>query len=93
MGFMKVLIYIKKEDVISGNITEYRTQIKNLGYEDYVQVSITADEFARLEDRIEFISEEEMDNLEDGITGLGERDEEWLKDQYNRNRSIEDHLK
>ncbi len=86
MGFMKVLIYIKKEDVISGNITEYHTQIKNLGYEDYVQVSITADEFAKLEDRIEFISEEEMDKLE-------ERDEQWLKDQYNRNRSTEDHLK
>ena len=64
----------------------YHTQIKNLGYEDYVQVSITADEFAKLEDRIEFISEGEMDKLE-------ERDEEWLKDQYNRNRSTEDHLK
>jgi hypothetical protein len=47
---MKINIWIKKEEVLSGNITKYYTQIKNLGYEDYVQVSITPDEFARLED-------------------------------------------
>ena len=49
---MKINIWIKKEEVLSGNITKYYTQIFNtkLGYEDYVQVSITTDEFSRLED-------------------------------------------
>jgi len=50
---MKVNIWIKKEEVLSGNITEYYTQVKNLGYKDYVQVSITPDEFAQLEDKID----------------------------------------
>ena len=48
---MKIHIWIKKEEVLTGNITEYLTSITNeQGTEDYVQVSITPDEFARLED-------------------------------------------
>jgi hypothetical protein len=48
---MKINIWIKKEDAISGNITTHNTHpVMGVGYEDYVQVSITQDEFARLED-------------------------------------------
>ena len=50
---MKVNVWIKKEDVLTGKITEYLPYITNLqgGTGNYVQVSITQDEFAQLEDR------------------------------------------
>ena len=50
---MKIHIWIKKEDAISGNITKYYNTIPQLAqsdYENYVEVSITQDEFAVLED-------------------------------------------
>jgi len=50
---MKVNIWIKKEEVLSGNITEYHTHIPQVSYTNYVQVSITVDEFAKLEDGVE----------------------------------------
>ena len=45
---MKVNIWIKKEEVLSGNITKYYTSNKHKM--DLIQVSITSDEFARLDD-------------------------------------------
>tara|TARA_R100000544_G_C2225675_1_gene60485 strand:+ start:346 stop:555 length:210 start_codon:yes stop_codon:yes gene_type:complete len=48
---MKVLVYVKKEDVISGNITEYHTHRPQPGYEKYIQISISQDEFVQLDDR------------------------------------------
>ena len=55
---MKINIWIKKEEAISGNITKYYSTepVGNLKdpdkYEtDYVQVSISRDEFTRLEDK------------------------------------------
>jgi hypothetical protein len=70
---MKVNIWIQKEEVLNGNITSYYTQIKNKGYEDYVQVSITADEFARLEDRDIRHTDQEysQDNWNKGVERLG----------------------
>ena len=53
---MKVSIWIRKSDVINNKITNYylwRPQMT--GHGDYVQVTITPDEFARLEDRNENI--------------------------------------
>ena len=48
---MNIHIWIKKEDVLTGSITTYLTSITNKqGTSDYVQVSITPDEFAILED-------------------------------------------
>ena len=47
---MKVNIWIKKEDVLSGNITEHHTHLPQVSYSSYVQVSISVDEFAKLED-------------------------------------------
>ena len=74
---MKVNIWIKKEEVLTGKITEYLPFITNLqgGTGNYVQVSITQDEFAQLEDRIE-----ENDWNSDY----------WLTQQYNRNREHKD---
>ena len=48
---MKVNIWIHKNDIINGTIDKYylwRPQIS--GYDNYVQVTITSDEFTRLED-------------------------------------------
>ena len=49
---MKVSIWIHKNDIINDKITNYylwRPQMT--GHENYVQVTITPDEFVRLEDR------------------------------------------
>ena len=47
---MKIHIWIKKEDVTIGTITEYHTQLPQVNNTNYVQVSISVDEFARLEE-------------------------------------------
>tara|TARA_R110002051_G_C8720231_1_gene496600 strand:+ start:1752 stop:1910 length:159 start_codon:yes stop_codon:yes gene_type:complete len=49
---MKVNIWIKKEDVKSGTITEYHIHLPQVSYNSYVQVTITADEFVQLEDKV-----------------------------------------
>ena len=73
---MKVLIYVHKRDVISGNITNYyihgRPQTSN--WPDYVQVEISRDEFVKLEDK-------KFDK---------ENRDKWLIEQYNRNRLAEE---
>jgi len=48
---MKILIWIKKEDAISGNITEHHIQCPQPGYQNYIQVIISQDEFVRLRDK------------------------------------------
>ena len=48
---MKVYIWVNKNDIINNKITNYylwRPQIT--GHEDYVQISVTSDEFVKLED-------------------------------------------
>jgi len=58
---MKVHIWIKKEDVKKGIITEYHSNQPQVSYSSYVQVSISTDEFTRLEDsRIDKKSNEEQ---------------------------------
>ena len=49
---MKVNIWIKKEDVKKGVITEYHTNQPQISYSSYVQVSITSDEYVQLDDTI-----------------------------------------
>jgi len=49
---MKVHIWIKKEDVKKGVITEYHTNQPQISYSSYVQVSITSDEYVQLSDQI-----------------------------------------
>lgn len=75
---MKIHIWIKREEAITGNITGYYTTepVSNLKDPDnykteYVQVQVSQDEFAKLED--------------------AEADK-WLVDQYNRNRLVADQI-
>jgi len=88
---MKVNIWIKKEDVLSGNITEYYTQVKNLGYEDYVQVSVTTDELAQLEDsnKLKITYPEFVEKHYTKVPKDTDSDD-WLVAQYNRNREQKD---
>ena len=48
---MKVLIWVHKDEVVDGKIIEYYFQCPMAGYVNYVQISITQDEFVRLEDK------------------------------------------
>ena len=48
---MKILIWIKREDAVSGTIGKYYTYLPfNETYQEWVQVEITQDEFTKLED-------------------------------------------
>tara|TARA_R110000796_G_scaffold1759_5_gene7211 strand:+ start:149 stop:301 length:153 start_codon:yes stop_codon:yes gene_type:complete len=48
---MKILIWIKREDAVSGTICKYYTYLPfNETYQEWVQVEITQDEFTKLED-------------------------------------------
>jgi len=89
---MKVNIWIKKEEVLTGNITEYLTSITNgQGTEDYVQVSITQDEFAVLEDN----NKEKYTKEFDQSVGDSEdwSSDHWIVKQYNRNRNHAEQVK
>jgi len=48
---MKILIWIKKEDAISGDITEHHAQCPQPGYTNFIQVEVSQDEFVQLEDK------------------------------------------
>jgi len=48
---MKILIWIKREEAVTGAITEYHTYLPfNVAYQEWVQVEITQDQFAKMED-------------------------------------------
>lgn len=48
---MKILIWIRREEAVSGNISKYYTYLPfNETYQEWVQVEITQDEFVKLED-------------------------------------------
>ncbi|MGY8803020.1 MAG: hypothetical protein ACKVK6_02155 [bacterium] len=48
---MKILIWIKREEAVTGSITKYYTYLPfNESYQEWVQVEITQDEFTQLED-------------------------------------------
>ena len=70
---MKILIWVHKNEAISGEISNYFFHCpQQTNWSEYVQIEITQDEFAKLEDR-------EIDKETD-------REAEWLISQYNRNR-------
>jgi len=49
--YMKILIWIKREEAVTGSITKYYTYLPfNESYQEWVQVEITQDEFTQLED-------------------------------------------
>ena len=48
---MKILIWIKREEAVTGSITKYYTYLPfNESYQEWVQIEITQDEFTQLED-------------------------------------------
>ncbi len=86
---MKINIWVKKEEAISGKITEYHLHIPQPGYQNYVQVLVTQDEFATLEDS-------KHDNVifeSDLSDGNDWGSDHWLTKQYNRNRDHKDQVK
>tara|TARA_Y100000356_G_C11100462_1_gene204076 strand:- start:160 stop:432 length:273 start_codon:yes stop_codon:yes gene_type:complete len=75
---MKVNIWIHKRDVVNNKITDYSyTRPYHDRNEEWVQVSISQDEFTQLEDK---------------PTDIDYRSDSWKVDQYNRNRSLEDRI-
>jgi len=63
---MKVNIWIKKEDAISGNISEHHAILPQGGYSNYIQVSISVDEFAQLEEPKAFTQKKNDDYINPG---------------------------
>ena len=47
---MKINIWIHKDDIISNKISKHYFQCPQPGYQNYVQIQVTQDEFVRLEE-------------------------------------------
>ena len=85
---MRVNIWIHKSDAISGTVTDYKlTRPYHDRNDEWVQVSISTDDFAQLED---FSKPEE--NLFKDEEKLARDSHNWLIEQYNRNREKSDHI-
>ena len=92
---MKIHIWIHKSEVISGKIRNYSlTRPYQDRNDEWVEVQISSDEFAKLEDRPKISSKsiENYAHLEESITKT-KKEEDWLVEQYNRNRLEEDWIK
>jgi len=72
---MKVLIWIHRRDVINNKITDY--SLTKPSDKEWLQVSISQDEFTQLEDK---------------PTDIDYRSDSWKVDQYNRNRSMDERI-
>ena len=84
---MKIQIWVHKDEAISGNITHHHYTRPYLDRnEEWVQVTISQNEFAKLHDNA--IPDSAIDNqeLRDTIEDGGG----WLVKQYNRNRDQKD---
>jgi hypothetical protein len=85
---MKINIWITKQDAISGKITKYYNICpQQTNWPDFVQVSVSQDEFARLEDRGSNNSSKLTESSKNDWGG-----DHWLVDQYNRNREHKDRV-
>ena len=74
---MKVTIWIHKNDIISGNITEYHNICpQGTHWPNYYQVQVSVDEFARLDDK-----------------DKGDTYPEFVEKHYKKVRSTEDLVK
>lgn len=87
---MKIIIWVHKNDIISGNITKYYNTIPHLGqneYENYFQVEITHELFCQLDDELVITPEvEERIRLENDLDEEGEnlfKDEEAMIHERN----------
>ncbi len=83
---MKINIWIKKDEAVSGKITEYHCHIPQVSYGNYVQVVVSQDEFAKLEDSKK-ISIHDLNDM-----SMKSDNSDWLVSQYNRNREVKDHV-
>ena len=83
---MKILIYIPAEDARLGKVDpkNYHNVRPQPGYENYVQVSITSDEYARLGDTT---LSSEMDNADMKGTGL-----EWTNSASQETIKLEERI-
>jgi len=96
---MKILIWIKKEDAISGNITAHHLQCPQPGYQNYIQVEVSRDEFTNLEDNKHAGSTTGRSTENYTYPEFAEQhyqssvEGDWLVAQYNRNRAPEDWIK
>ena len=79
---MKINIWIRKNEAISGNITKYyNIAPQTTDWPNYIQVSISQDEFAKLEDN-DKLSIHDLNDLSMRPS------EDWLVNQYNRNSMV-----
>ena len=82
---MKVKIWIKTEDAVRGKVYPgMRYELNNT--KGLVEVMISSDEFAKLEDNGVIEAVEDFWEDDDGLF----KDEEYLVNQYNRNRAPKD---
>ena len=97
----KILVWIHKDDIISGRKPEnwYNICPQGTNWSDYYQVSITKDAFTKLCDINDELEDENLFKDEEALLPScgeevieGDRDDDWLVKQYNRNRAIEDHI-
>ena len=101
---MNVNIWIRKEDVSVFSITKglhVWYWLSKPDKNDVVQISITPDEFAFLEDGIddEEYNQYEQDYIneiynkdDEELSKSVDREQEWLIEQYNRNRNQDDYI-
>ena len=88
---MKINIWIRKDEAISGNITKYyNVAPQNTDWINYVQVMVSQDEFAKLEDKS--LNNSRKLTLPE-LDEISMRSEDWLVEQYNRNRDPKDSVK
>jgi hypothetical protein len=83
---MKINIWIKKDEAVSGKITEYHCHIPQVSYGNYVQVVVSQDEFAKLEDSKK-ISIHDLNDM-----SMKSDNSDFLVEQYNRNREVKDQV-
>lgn len=88
---MKILIYIPIADAKNGTINpkDYHIICPQAGYQNYVQVLITSDEFARLEDDTneKYMSELEERIYEESQKITGGEFEKWYMGLSHEERS------
>ena len=88
---MKINIWIRKEEAISGNITKYyNIAPQTTAWINYVQVTVSQDEFTKLEDKS--LNNSRKLTLPE-LDEISMRSEDWLVEQYNRNRDPKDYVK
>jgi len=92
---MKVIIWVHKNDIIANKILTYHFTRPIIDrHDEYVQVEVTQDEFAQLEDA----KYTNKGRSEENYTYpqfvekhyKPKKDDDWLVAQYNRNRAQED---